>query len=62
MAFPASQKKVMLILVKMILALEINIPERVPMILCTFMDIILGIFIYCFPMKKPGNLIYRIEI
>ena len=62
MAFQASRKKVMLILVKMILPLEINIPERVPMILCTFMDIILGIFIYCFPMKKPGNLIYRIEI
>ena len=56
MAFPASRKKMMFIIVKMILAFVINIPERVPMILCTFMDIILRVFIYFFPMKKPGNL------
>ena len=56
MAFPASRKKMMLIIVKMILAFVINIPERVPMILCTFMDIILRVFIYFFPMKKTGNL------
>ena len=56
MAFPASRKKMMLVIVKMILAFVINIPERVPMILCAFMDIILRVFIYFFPMKKPGNL------
>ena len=60
--FPASLKKMMLILEKMILPFKINILKRVPMILCIFMDTFLGLFIYCFPMKKPGNLIYRIEI
>ena len=60
--FPASLKKMMLILEKMILPFKINILKRVPTILCIFMDTFLGLFIYCFPMKKPGNLIYRIEI
>ena len=30
-----------------------HILERVPTILCTFMDIFIGVFIYCFPVKKP---------
>ena len=37
--------------------------KKVPMILCTFMETFIGVFIYCFPMKKaPANLINRIEI
>ena len=37
--------------------------ERVPTILCSFMETFIGVFIYCFPVKKkPGNLIYRTEI
>ena len=31
-------------------------------ILFTFMETFLRIFIYCFPIKKPGNLIHRVEI
>ena len=31
-------------------------------ILCTFMETFLSVFIYCFPIKKPGNLIYRVGI
>ena len=31
-------------------------------ILCTFMETFLSVFIYCFPIKKTGNLIYRVEI
>ena len=31
-------------------------------ILCTFMETFLSVFIYCFPIKKPKNLIYRVEI
>ena len=58
----APLKKVILIVEKMILAFETNILERVSMILCTFVGTLLGVFIYCFPMKKPGILIYRIEI
>ena len=39
-----------------------DILERVPVILCTFMETLVGVFMYCFPArKKPGNLIYRIE-
>ena len=40
----------------------IDILERAPMILCTFMEASNGVFIYCFPVKKTGNLIYRINI
>ena len=37
--------------------------KKVPMILCTFMETFIGVFIYCFPMKKAlANLINRIEI
>ena len=34
------------------------------MILCTFMETFLSVFIYCFPIKKKetGNVIHRIEI
>ena len=40
-----------------------RILERVPTILCTFMETFIGVFIYCFPVKKKtGNLIYLIEI
>ena len=40
-----------------------RILDRVPTILCTFMETFIGIFRYCFAVKKkPGNLIYRIEI
>ena len=40
-----------------------RILERVPTILCTFMETFIGVSIYCFLVKKtPGNLIYRIEI
>ena len=42
-----------------------RILERVPAILCTFMETLIGVFIYCFPVKKTQktrNLIYRIEI
>ena len=37
--------------------------RKVPLILCTFMETLLSVFIYCFPMKKKqkNNLIYRIE-
>ena len=52
MAFPGSLKKTMLILEKMILTFYINILERVPMILCTFMDTFLSVFMYCFPIKN----------
>ena len=31
-------------------------------ILCTFVETFLNVFIYCFPIKNPGNLIYRVEI
>ena len=31
-------------------------------ILCTFMDTFLSVFIYCFPIKRPGNLIYKVQI
>ena len=34
----------------------------VPIILCSFMETFIDVFIYCFPVKKAGNLIYRIEI
>ena len=36
--------------------------ERGPMILCTFMETFIGVCIYCFPVKNPGNLICRTEI
>ena len=40
-----------------------RILERVPMMLCTLMETFIGVFTYCFPVKKnPENLIYRIEI
>ena len=39
-----------------------RILERVPTILCTFMETFKCVFIYCFPVKKLGNLMYRIEI
>ena len=41
---------------------KIKDDKKVPMILCTFMETYIGVFIYCSPMKKTGNLIYRIEI
>ena len=42
---------------------QIDILERVLMVLCTFIETFTGVFIYCFPVKKKtGNLIYRIEI
>ena len=57
MTFPASLKKMILILEKMILAFQIDNLERVPMILCTFIETFLSVFIYCIPTKKkPGNL------
>ena len=31
------------------------------MILYTFMETFIGVFIYCYPIKKTGKLIYRIE-
>ena len=37
---------------------KVNFYKKVPVILCTFMET----FIYCFPIKKAGKLIYRIEI
>ena len=33
-------------------SLIINILERVPMILRSFLEILIGAFTYCFPMKK----------
>ena len=36
--------------------------KNVPMILRTLMETFIGVFIYCFPVKKAGNLVYRIEI
>ena len=62
MTFPASLKKMTLILENMILAFKNGILQSVPMILCTFMKKFLGASIYCFPIKKSGNLVYRIEI
>ena len=44
---------------------QIDILERVLMVLCAFIEIFTGVFVYCFPVKKKtktGNLIYRIEI
>ena len=51
---------------------KVYLYKKIPMILYTFMETFIGIFIYCFPMKtkqkktktktKTGNLIYRIEI
>ena len=32
------------------------------MILPTFMEIFIGAFVYCFAMKKTGNVIHSIEI
>ena len=32
------------------------------MIFCTFMETLTDVFIYCFPVKKQGNLICKIEI
>ena len=52
LTFPASLKKMILILEKIILAFQINNLERVPMILCTFIETFLSVFIYCIPMKK----------
>ena len=43
-------------------SLRIEILERVSMIVCTFMRTAIGVFIYCFPIKKPRNLVYRVEI
>ena len=60
MTFPASLKKMTLILENMILAFKNGILQSVPMILCTFMKKFLGVSIYCFPIKKSGNLVYRI--
>ena len=40
----------------MTVPLRIEILERVPMILCTFMETFIGVFIYCFPMKKTRKL------
>ena len=58
--FPALLKQMIFTPGKMIL---IDIPERVAMILYTFMETFLSVLIYCFPMKKnPGNLINRLEI
>ena len=34
----------------------------IPMILCPFMETFIDVLIYCFPVKKAGNLIYRTEI
>ena len=39
-----------------------RILEWVPTIICTFMETFKGVFIYCFPVKKLGKLMYRIEI
>ena len=36
--------------------------KKVPVILCTFVESFIGVFINCFPIQKSGNLIYRIEI
>ena len=40
-------------------SLRIDILERVPMIICTFMETFICAFMSCFPMKKKtGNLIF----
>ena len=39
-----------------------HILERVPTIPYTFMETFIGVFICCFPVKKTGNLMCRIEI
>ena len=36
--------------------------QKVPMIHCIFMGIYMGTFMCCFPIKKPGSLIYRTDI
>ena len=56
MSFPALLKKMTFIIEKKILAFWIDILERVPMILCTFMETFLSVFIYCFPIKKPQEI------
>ena len=56
MTFPALLKKMIFIIEKMMLTFQIDILERVPMILCTFMETFLSVFIYCFPIKKPRKL------
>ena len=39
-----------------------DILERARPFLCTFMETFTGVFIHCSPMKKPGNLIYGVEV
>ena len=34
---------------------------RMGSIFCTFMDTFLGAFLYCFPMREPGDITCRIE-
>ena len=46
---------------------EVFFYKKVPMILTAFMENFIGVFIYCFPIKKKQqnkteNLMYRIEI
>ena len=41
---------------------NIGILERVPMILCAFMETFSSVFNLLFNEKNPGNLIFRIEI
>ena len=61
MTFPVSLKKMILVLESMIQTFQVDILEWVPTIFCTFMETFLGAFLYCFPMRKPGDITCRIE-
>ena len=70
MKFSVSLKKIVCILDNMVFLLieklkmikKVHIYKNVLMILYTFIESFIGIFIYCHPMKKTGNFIYRIKV
>ena len=70
MKFSLSLKKIMCILDNMVFLLieklkmvkRVYFYKNVLMILCTFIESFIGTFIYCHPMKKTENFMYRTEV
>ena len=68
MAFPGSLKKLIFIVENIVFHLiekldnkKVYFYKKGSMILYTFMETFIGVFIYCYPKKKTGKLIYIIE-
>ena len=70
MKFSVSLKKIVCILDNMVFLLieklkmtkKVHIYKNVLMILCTFIESFIGTFIYCHPMKKKQETLYRTEV